>query len=381
MHNKISSKRILIDLTQIPKQKTGAGIYALNLIKEISHAKSPQKYFVTIQDDDLEMASAISSSMEVIKINSKIFRFLPFRLIFEQILLPIILLFNKIDIVHSLHYSFPLFSFFAKKIVTVHDLTFFKYPQFHLTFKRIYFKTFLILTPLFVNRIIVVSESTKRDLIRYTNTRSDRIGVIHLGCNSINDKLVTEKKINNIVEKYRLPSKFLLYLGMIEPRKNIISLLKAFSIIRPTKPDYSLVIAGSNGWHYQDVYEMVKQLNLSDYVFFTGYVKEEDKLALIKGSKIFIYPSIYEGFGLPVLEAMSLGVPTITGNGSSLQEIAGGGAILVDIKSPKKIGQSILFLLNTPKAYHSMSNMSKSISLNYSWSKTARLTMRQYNTM
>ena len=198
-------------------------------------------------------------NVKLIRIKSRIFRKLPLRFFFEQIVLPIIVLKNKVEIIHSLHYSFPLACFFAKRIVTVHDLTFFKYPQYHLRNKIKYFKFFITIAHLFANKIIVVSESTKRDLLSFTRTKKNKIKTICLGCVDP-DYEIRKKDIQTVKRKYGLPDQFMLYLGMIEPRKNIGNLIKAFEKVSRHRNLYHLVIAGKIGWNCQNIRKLIEQL-------------------------------------------------------------------------------------------------------------------------
>jgi glycosyltransferase involved in cell wall biosynthesis len=229
----------------------------------------------------------------------------------------------------------------------------------------------------FVDKIIVVSESTKKDLITYTATKSDVIRVIHLGCKD-SGRNISEKEIHVIKKKYCLPDKYILFLGVIEPRKNIANLIRAFDIFHRVHRDFSLVIAGKKGWHYNNVFYLAKKYRLDEKIIFPGYVDENDKDILIKGSKIFVYPSVYEGFGLPVLEAMKLGVPTIANDGSSIKEFAQGGALLIDTMYPQKIFEALSALVNDRHMYKEISEKSTLLSKKFTWEKTADRTIKEY---
>ena len=372
--------RILIDFTQIPVQKTGVGIYAVNLLKELINNNRSEEIFVTVQDDDAEISQIKNNRVRLIRIKSRIFRRLPFRICFEQIILPFIAFTHKVDIIHSLHYSFPLVCFSKKRIVTIHDLTFFRYPQFHLCIKRNYFKFFIYIAHHFVNKIIVVSESTKKDLVKFTNTRSELVSVIHLGCTEEMPE-ISKADIEKVRRKYALPDKYLLNLGVIEPRKNIIRLILAFHKIQEYQKEYCLVIAGKKGWLYKDVFLLIKKLELEKKVIFVGFVEEKDKYVLMKGAKIFIYSSVFEGFGLPVIEAMNLGIPTIANNGSSISEFAKKGAILVNTKNVDTISTAICQLINDQELYRHVSKRSKLITKQFTWRETARKTVQEYNSI
>jgi len=321
---------ILIDLTQIPKQKTGVGIYAVNLVKHIAELDHKNQYIILIQNDEDSFESIYKANIKFIKIYSKIFRVFPFRFFFEQILIPFILISKKVDVIHSIHYSFPLVTFGRKRVVTIHDLTFFKFPDLHTCIKRYYFKVLIYLAARMADRIICASKSTQTDLIGLTGIQKDKIRVINLAKTNWDNSLFTDKNLNTVKNKFNIKDEYLLFVGMIEPRKNLDKLVMAFDKLRKEYGKYQLVIAGPKGWHYDSLFRLIATLEFKDKILFTGYINDDEKAILMKNAKIFVYPSLYEGFGLPVVEAMALGVPTITSNISSMPEIAGDAAVLID---------------------------------------------------
>lgn len=368
---------ILIDFTQIPRQKVGVGVYALNLVKQIAKLDLENSYHILIQDDEHSLDSSERNNFKLINIQSKIFRRLIFRLLLEQWVIPYIIIKKKIDIVHSLHYSFPLLTFGAKKIVTIHDMTFFKFPKYHEIIKRYYFGFFIHLVARMADKVISLSESTLRDFISLTGARKDKVSVVHLGVDWTTSSFPRERA-ELVKKRYGIDGKYLLFVGMIEPRKNVGNLILAYDKLLKVNKDYQLVIVGMKGWGYRKVFNLIDDLRLHDKIMFTGFVEEDDKPFIIRDAKIFIYPSIYEGFGIPVLEALSLGIPTVTSNVSSLPEITGGAALLVDPANVDELYSGIKRLLDDETLYQELKKKAVLQARKFSWMKTAQKTIELY---
>jgi len=369
---------ILIDFTQIPKQKLGVGVYALNLVRQIAKLDLANSYYILMQDDEHSLDSLERNNFKLINIQSKIFRIVIFRLLLEQLLIPYITVRKRIDVVHSLHYSFPLLTFGAKKIVTIHDMTFFKFPKYHRVVKRYYFKFFTRLVARLADKIVSPSESTLKDFILWTGAKKEKVSVVHLGGWDWPMPSFPRERTELIKNKYGINGEYLLFIGMIEPRKNVANLILAFNKFLKVNNSYHLVIVGNKGWGYRQVFNLIDELKLHDKIIFTGFVEEDEKPYIIRGAKIFVYPSIYEGFGIPVLEALSLGVPTITSNVSSMPEVAGGAALLVDPTNVDELLSGIRRLLDDETLYQGLKKKAILQARKFSWRKTAQKTIELY---
>ncbi|MCB9096158.1 MAG: glycosyltransferase family 4 protein [Arcobacter sp.] len=377
-------KKILIDLTQIPIKKVGVGVYAENLIRELIVSSNKIKYKLLIQDDDLEFIKLIkelNKNDEVIikEVNSNIFRKFIFRFVLEQIYIPLYASLNKVDVIHSLHYTFPLFTN-KKRVVTYHDMTFFIYPELHEKIKVIIFKFFIKLGIKKCNKIISVSQSTKNDLKKYLklgDKELNKIKVIPLGKSDLYNLERNENDIDEIKNKFLISKEYILFIGTLEPRKNIERILEAFNDIK-NKINEELVIVGKKGWFYDKIYEKLEKYELQDRVVLTGYVTEEEKVSLLKGAKLFVYPSFYEGFGIPVLEALSCGIPTITSNISSLPEVAGKAAELINPNDIDEISKSILEMLVGEEKRNNFIKLGIDQSNKFSWKRCALETKKIY---
>ena len=374
-------QNVLIDYTQIPLKRMGVGLYAYNLLSQISTIDKHNTYYILTQNDDPALEQFASGNFHVLYVNHKFFRFFVLRFLLEQFYIPYLIVKKKINIVHSLHYSFPLIRFKAKRVVTIHDMTFFLIPEVHVRLKRIYFRTFIWLAALMRNRIICVSESTRNDLISITKIDKEKCSVIPLGKSGIFNTNYSLSEINEVKEKYNIKNDYLLFIGTIEPRKNIATLIKVFNEFLKLNCKYSLVIVGKKGWYYDEIFRLINDYNISDKIIFTGFVSEEETPVLLNGCKIFIYPSLYEGFGIPVLEALSCGIPTITSNISSMPEVAGDAAILVDPENEIEILKAINLLLSDINLYNLLKQKSILQSKKFSWENTALETLKLYKSM
>lgn len=366
---------ILIDFTQIPIQKVGVGVYARETFFELLRDTN-NKYCCLVQDDDKDMLNTLKSS-KIIFVKSKWFRFFFFRFFLEQFYIPWICYKYKINIVHSLHYSFPLIPLRAKKVVTIHDLTFFIYPKAHTIFKRYYFRFFIRFACRFADEIICVSNSTLNDLNLHIKPIKSKTQVIPLACEQ--PKVFDLESINNTKAKFGLHRKYLLFIGTLKPRKNIVNLLIAFEKIVKNDSCIDLVIVGKKGWFYNDTLTKVQELNIANRVIFTGFVTTEEKFIILSGAYAFIYPSIYEGFGLPVLESITYKIPTVTSNISSLPEVVGQAAILMNPNNIDSIYNALKEVLYNENTRLILVERCSKQAKKFSWEITAKMTENVYD--
>ncbi len=262
--------------------------------------------------------------------------------------------------------------------MTIFDLSPILYPQFFTRLTRAYIKLFpLILKN--TDQIITISDHSKNDIARIFLIPKDRITITYLGVDEKFKVIEDKKSLDRIIKKYNLPKKFILFVGTIEPRKNLPVLVKAFNKIKNSR-NLKLVIAGEKGWKYEDLFKTIDKLKLENKIIFTGFVDEDDLPLLYNLAEVFVYPSSYEGFGLPVLEAMGSGCPVITSKVSSLPEICGGAAILVNLNNKEELVDSIKNVIINKQFRSNLRKKSLEQAKRFSWKNCARETLRIYHT-
>jgi len=259
-------------------------------------------------------------------------------------------------------------------LVTVHDLGYRHYPQAHRLFDRLYLEWSTRRHSRVARHIIADSQATKEDLIHYYQADPARISVIHLGRDETLKPITNPDIIAQTKRQYNISGDYLLYLGTLHPRKNLPRLIDAFHHFSQSNAnhDLSLVIAGKQGWLYAEIFEQVRRLDLTGRIIFPGYVSNQAKPALLSGATAYLFPSLYEGFGLPILEAMACGVPVLTGNRSSLPEVAGQAALMVDPLNTAQIAAGITQLVNDGDLRQRLIRAGYRQIENFSWQKTAR---------
>lgn len=263
-------------------------------------------------------------------------------------------------------------SFNVPLIVTAHDLSFERFPEFYSWRRRLWHR---FVRPRWLMReadaMIAVSHSTAADLAELYQIPADKINVIHSG---ISESLpATPAQISAVKRKYSLPEKFVLYLGTLEPRKNIPSIVRAFDAIAGSVSQY-LVIAGSPGWLGRDLQNAIERARSKLRIHLTGFVEEADKKSLYAAADLFVYPSFYEGFGFPPLEALAAGTPVITSFNSSLPEVVGRYATLIDPYQPAELALTMKELLQKPARVPR--EVGREVLDKYSWIKAARETWK-----
>lgn len=281
----------------------------------------------------------------------------------------------------------PNHIFFSTKrpyIITVHDLSFHLFPEFYNPKTRLWHH---IVSPrtLYRNaeKIIAVSESTKQDLVNEFQLPKEKIHVIYSGIGKEFLHFSTSKEEKeNFQKKYHLPERFILFLGTQEKRKNILGMIQAFEILlkKREEKDLFLVLAGKPGFGFQEILRYVKRSKAAPMIRFLGYIPQEVKPILLHTAEIFLYPSFYEGFGFPPLEAMAVGTPVVVSHTPSLVETTRGGAIAVSPRDPEEMAHALSMLLEDSNLRDIMIQKGKEVAAQYSWEECARKTLEVIKT-
>lgn len=280
---------------------------------------------------------------------------------------------DNVDIFWGPSFSVPI-PIKCPSIVTIHDLAYEYFPKAYTPAMLLWLKTIPKIAVLKSTRILTISENSKKDIIKFLHVESDRIDVVSWACNS-NFRFMPENKngFQEILYKYDITTPYILTVSQISPRKNLDTLIKAFGLLKK-KPHFlhKLVIVGNNGWLNSSVYETVQREGLTGEVIFTGRIPDNDLIAIYNMADIFTFPSLYEGFGLPVLEAMSCGVPVICSNTSSLPEVVGNAGILFPPRDIYLLAKAIQMLLDDPWLYADLRERGLKKASEYSWEITAK---------
>lgn len=284
------------------------------------------------------------------------------------------------DIIHSNTFCVPRIRDKKKRVVvTVYDTSVVTNPECHKKLNIVHCTSGIKEAVQYADRIIAISEHTKRDIIKYFNAPEELITVTHLAAGPEYREVKDAAAIRQAKNKYSLPENYILFVGSLEPRKNIKGLLKAYSIIPAgMRKAFPLVIAGAKGWLNSDIPPLLASLGIKESVRFTGYIDSADISALYSGAVLFVYPSLYEGFGLPILEAMSCGTPVVTSNTSSMPEVAGDAALLVDPLNAEELAFGMETVLEKESLRVEMKKKGLARAASFSWDRCAKETVEVY---
>ncbi len=356
----------------IQTEISGIGKYVLNLMKKIPYFGKNQYYFyeynnaAILKPVEMENVHYIVPDMYA---KSRIAR-----IGWEQIYFSQRLKKDKIDIFHGPSFMLSIFKS-CKSIITVHDLTFLHFPQGFNFSTKLYYYFFFRRSLNIADMIIADSYSTKKDLIEHYHIHPNKIQVIYLGVDDIFKRVTNKKIIQEVKQKYSLPDTYVLFVGLLSPRKNIRRVLRAFAQLNT---NHKFVIVGNKGWLYEPIFKLINDLNLKEKVIFTGYADAEDLPAIYSGAEALVFPSFYEGFGIPILEAMACGCPVITSNISSMPEVAGDAAIFVDPYSINEIKDAMITIILDKNKKQELIKKGYSQVKKFSWQKMAEETVNIY---
>jgi glycosyltransferase involved in cell wall biosynthesis len=269
-----------------------------------------------------------------------------------------------------------------KSLATVHDVAWKIYPDAFTTFMRNYLEWSARHAVRRAAKVLAVSESSKNDLIKFYHAPADKIAVTYLGLDSTFHPM-NENQVQPVLDKYGLVyQKYILFVGTIQPRKNIVRLVEAFQKIKKENHiEEKLVIAGGRGWLWEPILKKVKTAGLDGSVKYLDYIENRDLPALYAGAKLLTLPALYEGFGLPPLEAMASGVPVVVSNISSLPEIAGDAGVFVDPKSVDSIAQGLLKVLTDKNLREQMIVKGLERAKQFTWENTVRKTLEIFQNL
>lgn len=372
-----------IDIRLIGKKRTGDEAVFFNLTKNLAKLDEKNEYKLFTDITDKAVLEKIKfnlniedkNNFEIISLESKN------KFFWNAWILPKYLRNNPVDI-YLTQYITPWFVPKKIKIITIiHDISFNFYPQFIKFWDLFFLKKLIPMSLKRADKILAVSEFTKNEIIKFYKICDEKIEWIH---NAVSDDFLTqdvsEEKIKKVKEKYKLPENYILYLGTLQPRKNLPTLIDAYALLKLDsefqRKNIKLVLAGGKGHNYdKNIDKIIKKSSLEKDVIFPGFIEEEDKAAIMKAANVFCFPSYYEGFGIPILEAMSLGVPVVASDILPHREIAGDSVMFFNPNIAGELTEAIQKIPSNEIIKNSLIVREKQQFEKFSWQKTAQKTI------
>lgn len=360
--------KIAIDASELGnRREDGTQIYLYNLLKNIAALDTENQYFLYYQNEPKKKVEAPNF----------IHRIDPWPAYWTQSRLPFLLFKDRPDVLFIPIQTLPFVMPRLKTVITMHDLAFLVYPETFPATDRLKHRIFAWHAVKRADKIIAVSEFTKSDVVKFYGADASKINVVYHGYDKGLFRPFQNQgdcdTMKTVKEKYKISKPYFLYVGALQPRKNILGLIKAFELMN--RKDYQLVIAGGKAWLYDELLEYAKESFMRDNIIFTGRFETEELPSLMWGAEAYVLPSFYEGFGMPVLEAMACGTPVITSNVSSLPEVGGDAALLVDPYSPRKISEAMKKVAGTIDLKNRMREGGFAHAAKFSWEKCAQETI------
>jgi glycosyltransferase involved in cell wall biosynthesis len=347
----------------VAQERTGTENYSLNLIRHLLALRSDHRYRLYFNRPPTYNLQSTTYNLRIMPF-PRLWTHL--RLSWEMAHRPPDLLFVPAHVLPIVH---P-----RRSVVTVHDLGYLYYPEAHRLLDRLYLDLSTRYDARAAAHLIADSSATKRDLIQRYGVEPDSITVVYPGYDDATFQPVRdEEAIEAVKTRYDIAGDYILFVGTLQPRKNLTRLIEAYWKLETGS--WKLVIAGKKGWLYGEIFRRVEELGLERRVVFTGYVTQEDLPVLLSGARLFVFPSLYEGFGLPVLEAMACGTPVVCSNAASLPEVAGDAALLVDPLDVEELAAALERVLSDEELRAGLIERGFEQAKRFSWERCARETL------
>ena len=345
----------------------GIGTYIRNLLRNLARLDQRTEFVLLCRPEDVSSLGALAENFRAIPEPARNYS------IGEQLRIPLALRREGVSLFHAPHYVLPPLVT-CRSVVTIHDCIHLMFPQYLPNrFAYAYARTSIALAARRATRVLTVSESSKRDILRFVDTAADKIDVIY---NAYDERFGVEPREEDVVrvrERYQLHDEFVLYAGNVKPHKNLERLIQAFDLVRKRGLDHlKLILIGDEISKYAALRRAVHHYQLHKYVRFLGYLPEETLAVMYRLAGVFVFPSLYEGFGLPPLEAMASGTPVVTSNVSSLPEVAGDAALLVDPYNAGSIADGIYRVLTDETLRRDLRRRGLIRAQQFSWEASVR---------
>ncbi|MYB75789.1 MAG: glycosyltransferase family 4 protein [Chloroflexi bacterium] len=302
------------------------------------------------------------------------------RILWEQTVLAWRAAHDKLDVLHCPLNVIPMGAA-CPTVLTIHDLTFLRYPRLFPQLKRQYLRLFTRLSAQHANAVVAVSASTRDDVVQMLGVPQERVHVVHHAADA-DFRPRAQEECSTFRTSKGLPNRYVLYVGTLEPRKNVDVLIRAFGkVVREEKLPHSLVLVGAKGWMTQAIQQAIAEANVGERLLMPGYVARAELPLWYSSADVFVYPSTYEGFGYPVLEAMASGTPVITSNTSSMPEIASDAGVLVSPREESTLAAAMASILTDTALADSLRARGLEQASRFSWDKSVRTCMNLYQSL
>ena len=366
--------RIVFDGTTLTPGRTGVGYYTEHLLQHLAReVVNTGDEIVVVSNKPIDTQAPLPPHVRVHGGH----RF-PIRIGWMQLRAQRALEALRPDVAHFTNGMIPIGSPVAT-VVTVHDMSLRLYPNCHPVRRLLLNRPLMHAAIRQASSIVTVSNSARRDLLRLHGVAPDRVAVVHEAASPAFRPIADRAWLEDVRARYALPRQFMLYVGTIEPRKNLSRLMSAFADARKAGIPHHLVCVGPYGWSSRNLAGHIERLGIQDVVHFTGYVPFEHLPAIYNLGEFFAFPSLYEGFGLPVVEAMACGIPVLTSTTSSLGEIAGDAAETIDPADTDAIANAIVRLASDQDLRRDRAERGLRRARSFSWAQTARDMLAVYH--
>jgi glycosyltransferase involved in cell wall biosynthesis len=354
-------------------QRTGTEHYSASLLAALSELPEAQQSRITLYVNTNNPQSAIRNLQFDLPPAWRI-RAVPFPRLWTHLRLSAEMLTRAPGMLFVPSHVVPLWHP-RRTAVTIHDLGYLAYPQAHTRLSRLYLHLSTWFSARSARRVIAISEATKRDLVKHYRINPRKIAVVHHGRDPIFQPMQDEASVEATAAKYGVNRPYCLHVGTLQPRKNLGLLVEAWAILRDSmeQPPH-LLLAGKRGWLYDSLFESVNKHKLGNLIKFADYVERDDLPALYSGALALTFPSLYEGFGLPALEAMSCGTPVLASNATSLPEVVGDAGMLLDPNDPRAWAESVALLLSNHELRDELSRKGLAQAAHFTWERCAQET-------
>ena len=347
----------------------GIGTYIRNLLRQLARIDRENEYVLLCHEPDMAVARSLGDNFRAVLEPAANYS------VFEQIHVPLVLMREKPDVFHAPHYVLPV-AVRTRSVVTIHDCIHLMFPQYLPTRAAYaYARGAMWSAAKRSDRILTVSEASKRDILHFFNVPPEKIAVVY---NGIDERFWIQPppdEIARVRERFQLDHGFVLYAGTIKPHKNLVRLIEAFAALRKGEfEELKLLIIGDEISKLPALRRAVHSHKLHKHVRFLGFLPDETLAALYRLAAVFVFPSLYEGFGLPPLEAMASGTPVVTSNVSSLPEVAGDAAILVDPYDVGSIVDGVRRVLTDPALADELRRKGLNRARDFSWERSVART-------